>query len=93
MRLDVLLKSLCLVKTRSQGKRGCEAGRIKLNGRTAKPSREVKQGDLVEIHYPGRVLVVEVTEVPAGQVARKETDRFYRVVRETPRRMTGDVEF
>jgi ribosomal 50S subunit-recycling heat shock protein len=93
MRVDVLLKSLCLVKTRSQGRKGCEAGRIKLNGRTAKPSREVKRGDLIEIQYPGRVLLIEVTDVPAGQLARRETDQFYRVVRETPRRTGGDAEF
>ena len=82
MRADLLLKALCLVKTRNQGRRGCEAGRVRINGRTAKPSREVRRGDIVEIRYPRRILVVEITELPAGQVTRKERDRFIRVVRE-----------
>jgi ribosomal 50S subunit-recycling heat shock protein len=93
MRVDVLLKSLCLVKTRSQGRKGCEAGMIKLNGRAAKPSREVRPGDLIEIQYPATLLLVEVTELPAGQIARKDRERFYRVVRETPRRTDGDTQF
>jgi len=83
MRIDLLLKFLCLVKTRNQGRKGCEAGRIKLNGRAAKPSREVQEGDTIEIRYPGKVLVVEIIEMPAGQVPRKEKDRYMKVVRET----------
>jgi ribosome-associated heat shock protein Hsp15 len=85
MRLDLLLKSFCLVKTRSQGKKGCEAGRIRVNGLAAKASREVAAGDLVEISYPDRELLVEVIELPGGQVSRKERERYYRVVRETRR--------
>jgi len=85
MRLDLLLKSFCLVKTRSQGKKGCEAGRIRVNGLAAKPSREMIPGDLVEIRYPGREFLLEVIELPEGQVSRKERERYYRVVRETRR--------
>ena len=85
MRLDLLLKSFCLVKTRNQGKKGCEAGRIRVNGLAAKPSREMMPGDLVEIRYPGKELLVEVIELPEGQVSRKERERYYRVVRETRR--------
>jgi ribosome-associated heat shock protein Hsp15 len=85
MRLDLLLKSFCLVKTRSQGKRGCEAGRIRVNGLAAKPSREMTPGDLVEIRYPERELLIEVIELPEGQVSRKERERYYHIVRETRR--------
>jgi ribosomal 50S subunit-recycling heat shock protein len=83
VRIDLLLKALCLTKTRSQAHRGCEAGSISINGKNAKPSAEVRVGDIVEIRYPRRVMAVEIVEMPAGQVARKECDRFYRVVRES----------
>jgi ribosomal 50S subunit-recycling heat shock protein len=82
MRIDVLLKSLCFVKTRNQGQKGCEEGFVKLNGRVVKPGREVQAGDILEIRYPKRLLVVEITEVPPGQVSRKERERFFSVVRE-----------
>jgi ribosomal 50S subunit-recycling heat shock protein len=83
MRVDLLLKSLCLTKTRSQAHKGCEAGCISINGKRAKPSAEVSAGDIIEIRYPRKVLAVEIAEVPAGQVARKACERYYRVVRET----------
>lgn len=83
MRVDLLLKHLCLVKTRNQGRKGCEAGRVKVNGKAAKPSREVSGGDILEIRYPRKLLVVEVMEMPEGQVVRKERDRYIRVVRES----------
>lgn len=82
MRIDLLLKSLCLVKTRSQAHKGCEAGCISLNGRSAKPAAEVRAGDLIEIRFPRRLLAVEILEVPDGQVPRRDRERHYRVVRE-----------
>jgi ribosomal 50S subunit-recycling heat shock protein len=82
MRIDLLLKSLCLVKTRSQAQRGCEAGFVTQNGRRAKPSSMVRAGDVIEIRYPRKVLAIEMLEVPSGQVARRECERFYRVIRE-----------
>ena len=84
MRIDLLLKALCLTKTRSQAHKGCEAGCISINGRSAKPSAEVRAGDVVEIRYPRRVMAVEIVEVPAGQAARKDCGRFYRLLRESP---------
>jgi len=60
VRIDALLKSLCLAKTRSQAHRGCEAGCITLNGRKAKPSAEVRAGDIIEIRYPRTVTAVEI---------------------------------
>ncbi|MDD4857862.1 MAG: S4 domain-containing protein [Candidatus Krumholzibacteria bacterium] len=89
MRIDLLLKALCLAKTRSQAHKGCEAGCISINGKKAKPSAEVRAGDVVEIRYPARVMTVEIVEVPGAQVARKEADRFYRVVRESPLETDG----
>ncbi len=82
MRVDLLLKALCLVKTRSQGKKGCEAGAVKINGKAVKPGREVKAGDILEIKYPKRVVVAEIVDVPRGQVARKDRDDYVRILRE-----------
>ncbi len=84
MRLDLLLKHLCLVKTRNQGRRGCESGNVKLNGGTVKPSAEARAGDIVEIRYPDRVIVLELLEIPRGQISRRDRVEFIRVIRETP---------
>ena len=90
MRIDLLLKALCLAKTRSQARKGCDAGRVTLNGARAKPSAEARAGDVVEIRYPRKVLAVEVLETPAGQISRRDAARYYRVLREHVIEESGD---
>ena len=49
IRLDVWLDVACLFKTRSEAQRACKGGKVALNGHSAKPHREVKAGDIIEI--------------------------------------------
>lgn len=91
VRIDLLLKSLCLAKTRSQAHKGCESGSVSVNGRKAKPSTEVRAGDVVEVRRPRAVTAVEILEIPAGQVSRRDRDRYVRVIRES-RIDAGDGE-
>ncbi len=83
MRIDVLLDSLCLVKTRSLAKKGCLSGNVRIGGAAVRPSRIVSEGDIVEIRRPGRSVVMEILEIPEGRVSKKEAPRYYRVIRET----------
>ena len=83
MRIDTLLKTLCLVKTRSLARKGCETGNVRIGGAVVKPSREVAEGDIIEVRKPGHAIVIEMLEIPARQVSKKDGPRFYRVVRET----------
>jgi ribosome-associated heat shock protein Hsp15 len=39
MRVDAWLDVACLYKTRSEAKRGCEGGKVEVNGDNAKPHR------------------------------------------------------
>ena len=61
MRLDLVLKQSGLIKRRTVAKELAERGRILINDRVAKPSSEVKSGDLLELHLGNRVLVVEIS--------------------------------
>ena len=49
VRLDVWLDVACLFKTRSEAQRACRGGKVDLNGQAAKPNREVKPGDVIEL--------------------------------------------
>lgn len=49
MRIDIWLDVACLCKTRTEAKKFCEGGKVSLNGQSAKPNREVKLGDVVEV--------------------------------------------
>lgn len=67
MRLDKFLQSSRLVKRRAMANRLCDAGRVTLNGRRAKPAAEVEVGDLVEVNFGPRQLVVKVLRLPEGR--------------------------
>ena len=48
-RLDVWLDIACLFKTRTEAQRACKGGKVDVNGQSAKPHREIKPGDVIEI--------------------------------------------
>jgi ribosome-associated heat shock protein Hsp15 len=48
-RLDVWLDVSCVLPTRSQAKAACEGGKVDVNGERAKPHRQVRIGDRVEV--------------------------------------------
>lgn len=61
MRLDLVLKLSGLIKRRTVAKELAERGRILINDKVSKPSSEVKDGDILELHLGNRILVVEIT--------------------------------
>ena len=61
MRLDLVLKLSGLIKRRTVAKELAERGRILINDRIAKPSSEVKEADILELHLGNRVLIVEIS--------------------------------
>ena len=47
MRIDKFLKISRIIKRRTVAQDACDGGRIEVNGRDAKPSKDVKAGDNV----------------------------------------------
>ncbi len=82
MRVDLFLKLSGLLKTRSIAGRACSGGYVQVNGRTAKPSQQVSEGDMIRLEKPrGDVIRAEVQEVPISrQVSRKDRGRLYRLL-------------
>ena len=54
MRLDKFLKVSRLIKRRTVANEACDAGRVLVNGKTAKASVKVKPGDVIEIQFGTR---------------------------------------
>ena len=63
MRLDKFLKISRLIKRRTVAADACSASRVLLNGKEAKPAKEVKVGDVIEIIYGNTTLKVRVTAI------------------------------
>ena len=77
MRLDKYLKVSRIIKRRTVAKEASEGGRVTLNGKQAKPSTEVKVGDVMEIRFGEkmakyRILAVAETVRKADAGARYE---------------------
>jgi ribosome-associated heat shock protein Hsp15 len=91
MRLDVWLDVACLFKTRSEAKRACEGGKVDLNGQSAKPHRDIKAGDEIEITRPfGRTQKVVVRELAEKHIPRAEARQLYDDV--TPQPTPEEIE-
>src|SRR5271167_247477 len=80
-RMDKWLWAARFFKTRTLAARACDLGRIQINDQPAKPAREVRIGDFIQIRNEGgdfRVEVLLLSEVrgPAAvaQTLYRETD-------------------
>ncbi len=91
LRLDIWLDVTCLFRTRSAAQRACKGGKIDINGQSAKPHREVRVGDEVEISRPfGRRQRVVVRGLSERHVPRAEARELYEDL--TPPPSADEVE-
>lgn len=79
--MDKWLWAARFFKTRALAARACELGRIECNGQKAKPSREVRPGDLLQVKtdagdFQLEVLLLSETRGPAAiaQTLYSETE-------------------
>lgn len=70
MRLDKFLKVSRLIKRRTVANEACDAGRVMVNGKTARASLSVKEGDTIEISFGNKITKVMVLDVQ--ETSRKE---------------------
>lgn len=59
-----------MIKRRTVANEACDAGKVVVNGKQARASYDVKEGDVIEITLGARVVKVKVTQV--REVVRKE---------------------
>ena len=79
MRLDKYLKNSRIIKRRTVAKEACEQGRVEVNGKTAKPGLELKQGDEICITFGNNILKVRVLARPET-VRKNDADTMYEVI-------------
>ena len=78
VRLDIWLDVACLYRTRSEAQKACQAGKVEVNGQTAKPNRKLRIGDELQIKRPfGRRQRVTVRAVADRHVPKADAKRLY----------------
>lgn len=80
MRLDKFLKVSRLIKRRTVANSVSEMGRVFVNGNPAKPAKQLRVGDIIEIEYANKTEKIEVLVVPTGNVSIQESSSLYRII-------------
>lgn len=70
MRLDKYLKVSRIIKRRTVANEACDAGRVTVNGKTAKAGLDIKPGDIIEITFGTNTSKFEV--LSTQETVRKE---------------------
>jgi ribosome-associated heat shock protein Hsp15 len=78
VRMDKWLWAARFFKTRALAARACELGRIEANQQPAKPAREVRVGDLLQIRTEGADYQVEVLMLSAVRGPAAVAHTLYR---------------
>ncbi len=63
MRIDKYLKVSRLIKRRTVATEACNSGRITVNGKVAKASTDVKEGDVIVIGFGEKQTKVRVLKI------------------------------
>ncbi len=79
MRLDKYLKVSRIIKRRTVANEAAGAGRVSVNGKVAKPSTDVKEGDTLDLLLGGRHLFVRVESVKES-VRKEDAANMYSVL-------------
>ena len=79
MRLDKYLKGSRIIKRRTVAKEASEGGRVTLNGKVAKPSTEVKEGDVMEIRFGEKLARYRILTV-AETVRKADAGAMYELI-------------
>ncbi len=93
MRLDVYLRNCGLIKQRSQAKRACEAGDIRVDGQAVSASHSVRPGVRICMELYDLTMEVEVLALPQRPPPRRERAHYYRLIRRQTRDPDADLEF
>ncbi len=77
MRLDKFLQTTGIIKRRELANEACKLSLVEVNGKTAKPTLQVKPGDQVEVNLARKTILFEVLEVPEIKNIRKSDRSQY----------------
>ena len=79
MRIDKFLKISRVIKRRTVAADACDGGRIEINGKVAKPSKDVKVGDVVSVSFGNNTMKFEVLSVDEHQT-KQSAENMYRLL-------------
>ena len=81
MRLDKYLKVSRLIKRRTVANDACDTEHVSVNGRPAKASYAVKEGDVIEITFGAKTVKLRVKDV-REHALKADAAEMYEIISE-----------
>ena len=81
MRIDKFLKVSRIIRRRTVANEACSGGRVMINQKIAKPSSDVKPGDVISIRFGEHIGHYEILSVKES-VPKDQAAEMYRVINE-----------
>ena len=91
VRIDKWLWAARLFKTRAIATEAIKGGKVKINDTAVKPSREVKEGEIIQVQIEHLHKVVQVKTVVKNRVSPKQVPEVYTDL--TPKEEYERIEF
>lgn len=82
MRLDKFLKISLIFKTRSSAENLIEKNAVLINGKVAKPSSNLKEGDIIIIKFPLKTITYKILKIAEKNVSKSEAKTLYEIIKE-----------
>lgn len=79
MRIDKYLKLSRIIKRRTVANEACDAGRVKVGGRSVRASYDVKVGDIIEVSFGNKTMKFRVTAV-SDIVKKEDAAALYQII-------------
>ncbi len=80
MRLDKFLKVSRLIKRRTVANKVSDQGRVYVNNVIAKPSKQLKEGDIITIVQAETQIKVRIIKIPSTNVSVQESSSLYEII-------------
>ena len=77
MRIDQFLWNIRYFKSRSQSTDACKKGKIKLNNKIIKPSKEIGIGEIIEIRKKQNNFKIKILDIPKKRVGPKICNLYF----------------
>lgn len=94
MRLDKYLQVTGLIKRRTLANEACHLGLVKVNNTTAKATKEVSIGDIIDIKLAKREIQIKVLQLVIGNSIKKSIrDEYFTILIDKERKYSDSEDF
>lgn len=81
MRLDKYLKVSRIIKRRTLAKEVADNGRILVNSRIAKSSTKLSEGDIIQIQFGNKIVIIKVLEL-RDSTKKEDSENMFEIIEE-----------